>query len=126
MATSGVNDGNEAVRVRFRLPVSAIPAMPTSTPQKRKRSSGLRAYDDELTKYNNMRYPPAKIAELLCIEHNLDPKICNRTSVEGRLRYIKKNSLKTLAPVNASADLRALDDPASVASICLLLNFIIV
>ena len=74
-------------------------------------------YDDELVKYNNWRYPPSKIAEILCVEHNLDPSFMNRKSVERRLRYIKKNHLRTLAPTNVNLDAQDLQPPISKCKI---------
>ncbi len=81
-----------------------------SKSSRRKRFS-LQPYDDELVKSNNLHYPPAKISELLCIQHGLDPMFVNQKAVESQLQNIKKNSLKTLVPTNNIDTLHATDDP---------------
>lgn len=90
----------------------------------RKKRFSLAPYDDDIVKYNNLRYPPSKIAEILCLEHELDPKLMNRKSVESRLRYLKKNTLRTLAPTNVMTNLAAVDDPTPLCK-CFLIFFFI-
>ena len=71
------------------------------------RPSFLQQYDKEIVHLHNLRYKPAKIAELLCSQYSLDPKVVTRYGVESRLRIIKRNSLYPLAPTNAAIDLHA-------------------
>jgi hypothetical protein len=63
-------------------------------------------FDDDLVKYNNLRYLPVKIVEIFYFEYDL-----NRKVVKGRFRLIKKNSLQTLALINISFNLKTTDDP---------------
>ncbi len=88
----------------------------------RKKRFSLAPYDDDIVKYNNLCYPPSKIAEILCLEHELNPNLMNRKSVESRLRYLQKNSLKTLAPTNATSSLVAVDDPNAICKSFLFLE----
>lgn len=93
------------LRLRLRVPKPAIV-------KKRGRPVGRVArYDADIIRMSNQRYLPSRIAELLCREHDLDPKVMNRKSVERRLRTIKTKGLATLAPVNEDADLQARDTP---------------
>ena len=119
---------SSSARVQLRVPrlsaqKSAANFRGISKSCRRKKFS-LAPYDDELVKYNNIRYPPAKIAEILCLEHGLDPELMNRKAVEYRLRTIKKNSLKTLAPTNDPNTLRAVDDPNSLCNFIFQFSFI--
>ncbi len=86
----------------------------------RKKVFSLVPFDDEIVHYNNLRYPPAKIAEILCLGHGVDPNLLTRKSVEARLRTIKKNSLKTLAPTNDLSTLKAVDDPNAICKFFIL------
>jgi hypothetical protein len=120
MAEEGGERGRSSTAVNTRVQRQSAVASQThlrSLIQKdtrRKKRFSLAPYDDDIVKYNNLRYPPSKIAEILTIEHDLDPKVMNRRTVEGRLRYLKKNSLKTLAPTNATSSLKAVDEPTSI------------
>ena len=79
---------------------------------KRGRPPGrISQYDSEIIAYNNDGKLPTKIAELLCREHDLDPLVMNRKSVERRLRTIKANGLAKLAPVNEDSDMVTCDAP---------------
>ena len=118
-AAEGGGGGSGGSRVGSRVPRASALASKSNLQgiiksTARKKRFSLAPYTDDIVKYNNLRYPPAKIAEILCLEHDLDPKIMNRKAVKSRLRYVKKNSLKTLAPTNTSGSLRAVDDPNSV------------
>lgn len=106
------------IRVRLRVPKAVL---------KRGRPPGrIAQYDSEIIKYNNMHYLPMRIADLLCREHDLDPAVMNRKSVERRLRTIKAKGLAKLAPVNEDSDLVARDAPKRCtyfSDLFLLLNF---
>ena len=98
-------DPNPKLRVHFHVPKPV-------TIKKRGRPVGRVAkYDAEIIRMNNNRMLPSRIAELLCREHDLDPSVMNRKSVERRLWTIRTKSLAVLAPVNEDADIQARDAP---------------
>ncbi len=68
---------------------------------------GVGKYDKEIIKYAHLCYKPGQIADLLQSEHGVSPAVANRKSVKSRLRYIKKNSLAPLPPVNDTATMGA-------------------
>lgn len=106
---------NSNLRLRLHVP-SAISK--ETLRKKRGRPPGRVAqYDSEIVRYDNLGYLPARIAELLSREHDLDPAIMNRKSVERRLRTIQANSLAKLKPVNEDADLAARDTPKQCKNI---------
>jgi hypothetical protein len=69
---------------------------------------------------NKLRKTPTEIADILLRRHDLDPKKMTRAAVDSRLSYLKRNKLATLAPVNSSIDLRAIDLPHT----CLIFEFL--
>lgn len=95
-------DPNPALRLKLRVP-------PVIRKKRGRPPGRVAQYDADIVRYNNMRYLPSRIAELLCREHDLDPAIMNRKTVERRLRTIGANQLAKLAPVNEEADLTAQD-----------------
>ena len=115
---NGGGGGRGGLRTHVRVPHAS-----RGTQRATRKKTSLAPYDDEMVKLNNDRQPPAKIAEILCVEHGLDPEVVNRKAVESRLRYLKKNSLKTLAPVNINTSLEATDDPIAVC-LCFFFSFI--
>ena len=82
-------------------------------------------FDSNIVSYSNEGHRPQKIADLLCREHDLDPMIMNRKSVERRLRTIKVNSLAKLAPVNEDSDLVARDAPKRCVLSFFFISFIL-
>ncbi len=112
---SGGVGGRDALRTHVRLPRAS-----QGTQRTTRKKTPLAPYDDEMVRLSNDRQPPVKIAEILCVEHGLDPAIVNCKAVESRLRYLKKNSLKTLAPVNINSNLEATDDSLAI---CLYFSF---
>ena len=97
------------LRIRLQVPKAIVKKHIAA---KRGRPPGrISQYDPEIIAYNNDGKLPTKIAELLCREHDLDPLVMNRKSVERRLRTIKANGLAKLAPVNEDSDLVARDAP---------------
>ena len=104
------------------------PLKPTGGVRKRGCPPGrIAQYDGEIIRYNNQRYLPSQIAELLCQEHGLDPQMMNRKTVERRLRTIKTKGLAALAPVNEDADLLARDTAKNClcSFFCTTFNFFI-
>ena len=53
-----------------------------------------------------MRLRPAQIADVLCAQHHLNEVVCNRQSIEEKIRYLKKNKLAKFAPVNQEIDIQ--------------------
>jgi hypothetical protein len=82
-------------------------------------------FDSKIVSYSNEGCPPQKIADLLCREHDLDPMIMNRKSLERRLRTIKANGLAKLAPVNEDSDLVAHDAPKRCVLSFFFISFIL-
>jgi hypothetical protein len=93
-----------SLRLRLRVPPPA--KKPRGRPVGR-----VAKYDADIIRLNNQRYLPSRIAEMLCREHDLDPAVMNRKSVERRLRTIKTKGLAKLAPLNEDADIVARDAP---------------
>jgi hypothetical protein len=94
------------LRLRLHLP------KPVGGVKKRGRPAGrVSKYDSEIIRMNNQRFLPSRIADILCREHDLDPAVINRKSVERRLRTIKTKGLATLAPLNEDSDITAVDAP---------------
>ena len=98
-------DPNPKLRVHFRVP------KPVAIKKRGRPVGRVAKYDAEIIRMNNNRMLPSRIAELLCREHDLDPSVMNRKSVERRLRTIRTKSLAVLAPVNEDADIQARDAP---------------
>ena len=96
-------DPNPSLHVRLHIP------KPVGVKKRGRPAGRVAKYDADIIKMNNQRYLPSRIAELLCHEHDLDPAVMNRKSVERRLRTIKAKGLATLAPVNEDADIQARD-----------------
>ena len=98
---------------------------PPRTTRRGGRPSFLQQYDKEIVHLHNLRYKPAKIAELLCSQYSLDPKVVTRYGVESHLHIIKKNSLYPLSPTNAAIDLHANSAlPTTCIPFCLLRYFL--
>ena len=103
------------------------PLKPTGGVRKRGHPPGrIAQYDSEIVHYNNQRYLPSRIAELLCQEHGLDPQMMNRKTVERRLWTIKTKGLAALAPVNEDADLLARDTAKNCLLVCFFVLFLII
>ena len=113
----GVGGGGRRKGLRTHV---CLPCASKGTQRVTRKKTPLAPYDDEMVRLSNERQPPAKIAEVLCVEHGLDPSVVNRKAVESCLRYLKKNSLKTLAPININSNLEATDDPVAI---CLCFSF---
>ena len=113
-----------AETLHLRLPP---PLKPTGGVRKRGHPPGrIAQYDSEIVHYNNQRYLPSHIAELLCQEHGLDPQMMNRKTVERRLQTIKTKGLVALAPVNEDADLLARDTAKNCLLVCFFVLFLII
>lgn len=83
-------------------PEEAIEVGHEKGPNKTPKKKGLtrKEFDSEILQMNNQNMQPLMIASLLCTRYKLDPHVMNRKSVESRLRYLKKNQLGSLAPMN--------------------------
>mmetsp|Transcript_5149 Transcript_5149/g.12893 ORF Transcript_5149/g.12893 Transcript_5149/m.12893 type:complete len:93 (+) Transcript_5149:1-279(+) len=84
-----------------------VPAAPQDAAKKRKRREPagakrgvLHQYDDVPVQKLSLRKTLAVVAEELRQEHGLSEEVCNRKTVEGRARYLKKNGLYKLPPLN--------------------------
>ena len=106
-------DPNPALRVHFQIP------KPVGVKKRGRPVGRVVKYDADIVRMNNMWYLPSRIAELLCHEHDLDPKVMNRKSVERRLWTIKAKGLAVLVPVNEDADIVAKDAPQKCSNIFL-------
>ena len=72
-------------------------------------------FDEIIIRLNNANLRPAEIADILRRKYGLSTEMMNRKTIESRLRYLKKNRLGSLAPVNAKGtkNLFATDIPAT-------------
>jgi len=100
------SETDNPMKIRLRLPAKNLEAE-----KNKQRRFRIGQFDQQIIDLNNRKYLPTKIADLLCCEHDLDPRFLNRKTVERRLRYLKQKGLAKLAPVNIEMPSQATNVP---------------